>query len=110
MIRLLQSVINRVKTMFTLVVGTTVEIKLWLGAVMLCTTGIVTTCNPQVGNRIQFTSIDDGDVTALKQSLAHYHRRRSVQQIEASRLARWKISLPSLASIQWIRRSQRHTA
>lgn len=63
-----------VETMFTLVVGTTVEIKLWLGAVMLCISGIVTTCHPQVGNGIQFTSINDADVTTLKQFLANQTR------------------------------------
>jgi PilZ domain len=61
-----------VETMFTLEIGTTLTMKLWLDKVRLSTTGIVTTCHPQVGNGIQFTNIDDEDVRRLEQFLADH--------------------------------------
>jgi c-di-GMP-binding flagellar brake protein YcgR len=61
-----------VETMFTLDVGTKLKMKLWLDSVSLSTTGIVTTRHPQVGNGIQFTSLDDGDVRKLEQFLADH--------------------------------------
>jgi len=61
-----------IETMFTLEIGTTLTMKLWLDNVMLSTTGIVTTCHPQVGNGIQFTNIDDEDVRKLEQFLADH--------------------------------------
>jgi hypothetical protein len=56
--------------MFTLAAGTTLAVTLWLDGVMLSTTGIVTTCDPQVGNGIKFTSIKDQDAQRLEQFLA----------------------------------------
>jgi hypothetical protein len=43
----------------------------WLDGVMLSTTGVVTTCDAQVGNGIKFTSIEDKDARILEQFLAH---------------------------------------
>jgi hypothetical protein len=57
--------------MFTLAAGTTLAVTLWLDGVMLNTTGVVTTCDPQVGNGIEFTSIEDKDAQILEQFLAH---------------------------------------
>jgi hypothetical protein len=45
---------------------------LWLDGWMLSTTGIVTTCHPQVGNGIEFTNIKDQDVEMLEQFLAQH--------------------------------------
>jgi c-di-GMP-binding flagellar brake protein YcgR len=61
-----------VETMFTLEIGTTLTMQLWLDEVRLSTTGIVTTCHPQVGNGIQFTNIDDENVRQLEQFLAFH--------------------------------------
>jgi hypothetical protein len=58
--------------MFTLEIGTTLTMKLWLDNVMLSTTAIVTTCHPQVGNGIQFTRIDDEGVRELERFLADH--------------------------------------
>ena len=61
-----------VETRFTLAAGTTLAMTLWLEGVMLTTTGIVTTCDPQVGNGIEFTSIMDKDAQILEQFLAQH--------------------------------------
>jgi hypothetical protein len=58
--------------MITLAAGTTLAVTLWLDGVMVSTTGIVTTCDPQVGNGIEFTSMKDQDAQILEQFLARH--------------------------------------
>jgi hypothetical protein len=56
--------------MFALAPGTRVAMTFWLDGGKLSATGIVTTCHPQVGNGIEFTSIKDQDAERLEQFLA----------------------------------------
>jgi c-di-GMP-binding flagellar brake protein YcgR len=56
--------------MFTLPVGSKLKLALWLDDVKLNIDAVVVTCDVQVGNGIQFTSISAEDSAKLQQYLA----------------------------------------
>jgi len=59
-----------VEMMFTLEVGTTLRIVLWINDVKVSTGGIVVTRDLQVGNGIEFTDMATEDRLRLKRFLA----------------------------------------
>lgn len=50
-----------VETMFTLPVGTPLELRLWVDNVRIDTHAVVATCDPQVGNGLRFVIITSKD-------------------------------------------------
>jgi c-di-GMP-binding flagellar brake protein YcgR len=50
-----------IETMFTIPVGTPVELKLWIDGVRVDTHAVVATCDPQVGNGLRFVIITSKD-------------------------------------------------
>jgi PilZ domain len=63
-----------VETMFTLAVGTTLTMTLWLGDEKVVTPGRVATCFPQVGNGIEFTGMSTDDQKKLERFLAEHEK------------------------------------
>lgn len=58
-----------VETLFPLAIGTTLELKLQVDGTLLVLAKVVT-CDPQVGNGIQFTKILPEDIEELRAFLA----------------------------------------
>lgn len=50
-----------IETMFTIPVGTPVELKLWIDGVRVDTHAVVATCDSQVGNGLRFVIITSKD-------------------------------------------------
>lgn len=55
------------ETMFTLAVGTTLTMTLWLDGVAMNVACVVATCYPQVGNGIQFVDVTEEDRLKLEE-------------------------------------------
>jgi hypothetical protein len=52
--------------MFTLPVGTLVEIRLWIDGIKIDCSAVVATCDPQVGNGIRFVIITSKDQARIQ--------------------------------------------
>jgi hypothetical protein len=55
--------------MFTLPVGTLVEIRLWIDGIKIDCSAVVATCDPQVGNGIRFVIITSKDQARIQNFL-----------------------------------------
>jgi len=55
-----------VEMMFTLPVGTLVEIRLWIDGIKIDCSAVVATCDPQVGNGIRFVIITSKDQARIQ--------------------------------------------
>ena len=71
-----------VEMMFTLEVGTTLKIVLWINDVKMSVRGIVVTRHPQVGNGIQFTDMAAEDRVRLERFLASTQNAQSPRRLE----------------------------
>ncbi len=58
-----------IETMFPFAVGTEIELKLQISSTLLIV-GTVVTCDPQVGNGIQFTRMLPEDIDELREFMA----------------------------------------
>ena len=55
-----------VEMMFTLPVGTPLELKFWIDEVRIDCSAVVATCDPQVGNGIKFQAISPKDEARIQ--------------------------------------------
>jgi c-di-GMP-binding flagellar brake protein YcgR len=55
-----------VEMMFTLPVGTRLEMKFWIDEVRISCRAVVATCDPQVGNGIRFVGISPKDEACIQ--------------------------------------------
>jgi c-di-GMP-binding flagellar brake protein YcgR len=71
-----------IEMMFTLPVGTKLEMGLHIDDVKVKTGGIVVTCHPQVGNGIEFTDMAAEDQLRVKRFLAAIQETSSAEQAD----------------------------